>query len=64
MQLKMFFFFFQALIILEYLVAYGSERVIDEIREHAYQISVTFYCLSYYAATVQMIFSPAAQNLM
>lgn len=52
--------FFQALIILEYLVAHGSERVIDEIREHAYQISVTFFRLSYYAATFQMIFSPAA----
>ncbi|XP_058183962.1 clathrin interactor EPSIN 2-like isoform X2 [Rhododendron vialii] len=30
---------YKALTILEYLVAYGSERVIDEIREHAYQIS-------------------------
>ncbi|KAH7833245.1 hypothetical protein Vadar_004438 [Vaccinium darrowii] len=30
---------YKALIILEYLVAHGSERVIDEIREHAYQIS-------------------------
>lgn len=31
----------QALIVLEYLVAHGSERVIDDIREHAYQISVS-----------------------
>lgn len=31
---------FQALTVLEYLVAHGSERVIDEIREHSYQISV------------------------
>ncbi|XP_038710880.1 clathrin interactor EPSIN 2-like isoform X2 [Tripterygium wilfordii] len=30
---------YKALIVLEYLVAHGSERVIDEIREHAYQIS-------------------------
>ncbi|XP_043723882.1 clathrin interactor EPSIN 2 isoform X2 [Telopea speciosissima] len=30
---------YKSLIILEYLVAHGSERVIDEIREHAYQIS-------------------------
>ncbi|KAI9071754.1 hypothetical protein K1719_046293 [Acacia pycnantha] len=28
-----------ALTVLEYLVAHGSERVIDEIQEHAYQIS-------------------------
>ncbi|KAL3634349.1 hypothetical protein CASFOL_021403 [Castilleja foliolosa] len=30
---------YKALIVLEYLVANGSERVIDDIREHAYQIS-------------------------
>ncbi|KAM7256618.1 hypothetical protein ACFE04_012359 [Oxalis oulophora] len=30
---------YKALIVLDYLVANGSERVIDEIREHAYQIS-------------------------
>ncbi|XP_058094509.1 clathrin interactor EPSIN 2-like isoform X2 [Magnolia sinica] len=30
---------YKALAVLEYLVAHGSERVIDEIREHAYQIS-------------------------
>ncbi|PIA29787.1 hypothetical protein AQUCO_05800101v1 [Aquilegia coerulea] len=30
---------YKALTILEYLVAHGSERVIDEIKEHAYQIS-------------------------
>ncbi|KAL9687033.1 hypothetical protein QQ045_031429 [Rhodiola kirilowii] len=32
---------YKGLIVLEYLVANGSERVIDEIREHAYQISVS-----------------------
>ncbi|KAJ8755448.1 hypothetical protein K2173_019246 [Erythroxylum novogranatense] len=30
---------YKALTVLEYLVAHGSERVIDEIREHGYQIS-------------------------
>ncbi|GMP78321.1 hypothetical protein CsSME_00034282 [Camellia sinensis var. sinensis] len=30
---------YKALTVLEYLVAHGSERVIDEIREHVYQIS-------------------------
>ncbi|XP_039071052.1 clathrin interactor EPSIN 2-like isoform X1 [Hibiscus syriacus] len=30
---------YKALTVLEYLVANGSERVIDDIREHAYQIS-------------------------
>ncbi|WOL18077.1 clathrin interactor EPSIN 2-like isoform X3 [Canna indica] len=30
---------YKALIVLEYLVAHGSERVIDDIREHAHQIS-------------------------
>ncbi|KAK1283072.1 Clathrin interactor EPSIN 2 [Acorus calamus] len=30
---------YKALTVLEYLVGHGSERVIDEIREHAYQIS-------------------------
>lgn len=30
---------YKALTVLEYLVAHGSERVIDEIREHNYQIS-------------------------
>ncbi|XP_073280294.1 clathrin interactor EPSIN 3-like [Primulina huaijiensis] len=30
---------YKALTVLEYLVAHGSEKVIDEIREHAYQIS-------------------------
>ncbi|OVA11382.1 Epsin domain [Macleaya cordata] len=30
---------YKALTVLEYLVAHGSERVIDEIKEHAYQIS-------------------------
>ncbi|XVF84428.1 hypothetical protein PTKIN_Ptkin17bG0036300 [Pterospermum kingtungense] len=31
---------YKALTVLEYLVAHGSERVIDDIREHAYQISI------------------------
>ncbi|MCD7447175.1 hypothetical protein HAX54_025521 [Datura stramonium] len=31
---------YKALTVLDYLVANGSERVIDEIREHAYQISM------------------------
>ncbi|XP_062220658.1 clathrin interactor EPSIN 2-like [Phragmites australis] len=30
---------YKGLIILDYLVAHGTERVIDDIREHAYQIS-------------------------
>ncbi|TYI91787.1 hypothetical protein E1A91_D02G018600v1 [Gossypium mustelinum] len=30
---------YKALTVLEYLVGHGSERVIDDIREHAYQIS-------------------------
>lgn len=30
---------YKALTVLEYMVAHGSERVIDEIREHVYQIS-------------------------
>ncbi|KAI4311395.1 hypothetical protein MLD38_036297 [Melastoma candidum] len=30
---------YKALTVLEYLVAHGSERVVDDIREHAYQIS-------------------------
>lgn len=32
----------QGLIVLEYLVAHGSERVIDDIKEHSYQISVSY----------------------
>lgn len=36
---------FQGLTVLEYLVAHGSERVVDDIREHAYQISVSFLIL-------------------
>lgn len=31
---------FQALTVLEYLVANGADRVIDELREHTYQIQV------------------------
>jgi hypothetical protein len=31
---------YKGLIVLDYLVAHGTERVIDDIREHAYQISV------------------------
>lgn len=34
------FYPLQALTVLEYMVGHGSERVIDEIRERAYQISV------------------------
>lgn len=30
----------QALTVLEYMVGHGSERVIEEIKERAYQISV------------------------
>ncbi|KAL1535277.1 clathrin interactor EPSIN 2-like isoform X2 [Salvia divinorum] len=30
---------YKALTVLEYLIAHGSERVIDDIKEHAYQIS-------------------------
>lgn len=30
----------QSLTVLDYLVGNGSERVIDDLREHAYQISV------------------------
>ncbi|XP_039122136.1 clathrin interactor EPSIN 2-like [Dioscorea cayenensis subsp. rotundata] len=30
---------YKGLIVLEYLVAHGSERVIDDIKEHSYQIS-------------------------
>ncbi|XP_042010142.1 clathrin interactor EPSIN 2-like isoform X1 [Salvia splendens] len=30
---------YKALIVLEYLIAHGSERVMDDIKEHAYQIS-------------------------
>lgn len=41
----MFDYEFQGLTVLEYLVAHGSERVIDDIREHAYQISVSFFIL-------------------
>ncbi|CAI9762831.1 unnamed protein product [Fraxinus pennsylvanica] len=33
---------YKALTVLEYLVAHGSERAIDEIREHTYQISALF----------------------
>ncbi|CAI9777025.1 unnamed protein product [Fraxinus pennsylvanica] len=33
---------FKALTVLEYLVAHGSERAIDEIREHTYQVSALF----------------------
>lgn len=36
---------FQGLTVLEYMVAHGSERVIDDIRERAYQISVSFFML-------------------
>lgn len=29
-------------------MAHGSERVIDDIREHAYQISVSFFIICYF----------------
>lgn len=32
----------QALTVLEFLVANGAERVIDELQEHTYQIQVHF----------------------
>lgn len=36
----------QALTVIEYLVARGSERAVDDIVEHTYQISVRiFFCL-------------------
>lgn len=38
----------QALTVLEYLVAHGSERVIGEIREHTHQISVSSLLLILY----------------
>lgn len=41
----------QALTVLEYLVAHGSERVIDEIREHAYQISV-LYAICFHSSAI------------
>lgn len=31
---------FQALAVIEYLVAHGSERAVDDIIEHTFQISV------------------------
>ncbi|KAI4338862.1 hypothetical protein MLD38_023871 [Melastoma candidum] len=37
---------YKAMTVLEYLVANGSERVIDDIREHAYQIQ-TLSCFQY-----------------
>lgn len=33
-------FLYQALAVIEYLVAHGSERAIDDIIEHTFQISV------------------------
>lgn len=33
---------YKGLTVLEYLVANGSERVIEDIREHGYQIEVRF----------------------
>ena len=38
--LNCYFINMQGLTVLEYLVAHGSEKVIDEIREHSYQIAV------------------------
>lgn len=34
------FFTLEALAVIEYLVAHGSERAVDEIIEHTFQISV------------------------
>ena len=33
----------QALAVIEYLVAHGSERAVDDIIEHTFQISVTMF---------------------
>ena len=35
-------FLIQALAVIEYLIANGSERAVDEIIEHTFQISVRF----------------------
>jgi len=45
----------QALTVLEYLVAHGSERLIDEIRVHAYQISVIYDTLLCYLLWASVI---------
>ena len=34
---------FQALAVIEYLVAHGSERAVDDIVEHTFQISVSIF---------------------
>lgn len=47
-QLIVCFIELQALIVLEYLAANGAERVIDEIKDHAHQILVLSYPLSFY----------------
>lgn len=38
-----FFFFCQALAVIDYLISNGSERAVDEIIEHTYQISVSIF---------------------
>ena len=37
---------YKSLTVLEFLVAQGAERVIDELREHQYQVQVGVSCLS------------------
>lgn len=44
-DLVFFFFFFQALAVIDYLISNGSERAVDEIIEHTYQISVSISLL-------------------
>lgn len=38
-----FFFFCQALAVVDYLISNGSERAVDEIIEHTYQLSVSIF---------------------
>lgn len=37
------FFLHQSLAVIEYLVAHGSERAVDDIIEHTFQISVCIF---------------------
>lgn len=39
-HLKLLIYIYQSLAVIEYLVAHGSERAVDEIIEHTFQISV------------------------
>jgi len=54
---------YKALTVLEYMVGHGSERVIDEIRERAYQISVmtTLSTLFWKYSTSRESFSAISQ---